>query len=181
MSLKTISVAQARELHAKGALLIDVREPGEFAREHIPGAQLHPLSTLKQQRPDTAKAEVVVFMCQSGMRTNAAAANLKISTDCDAYILEGGLSGWKQAGLPTETNDAVKAPLSLVRQVLIVAGSAAAIGFALGVMVDPAWHALSGLVGAGLAFAGFTGFCPLATLLARMPWNTTKSASAALN
>lgn len=181
MSLKTITAAQARDLHHKGALLIDVREAGEYAREHIPGAQLHPLSVLKTQRPDTAGAEVVVFMCQSGMRTNAAAGNLKVSTDCDAYILEGGLSGWKQAGLPTETNKTAKAPISLVRQVLIVAGGAAAAGFVLGVTVNPNWHALSGLVGAGLLFAGLTGFCPLATLLSRMPWNSAKTAGAVLD
>ncbi|AXS40896.1 rhodanese family protein [Breoghania sp. L-A4] len=175
MSLTSITPQQARDLHGRGALLIDVREPGEFAREHIPGAQLHPLSRLKTLRPDTGNAEIVVFMCQSGMRTGAAAGNLKSAIDCEAYILEGGLSAWKQAGLPTERKEG--ASLSLMRQVLITAGGVIVLGCALGLLVDPLWHLVSGAAGLGLLSAGLTGICPLATALSRMPWNAAKPAS----
>ncbi len=174
MSLSSITPQQAKDLHARGALLIDVREAREFASEHIPGAQLHPLSRLKSVAPETGAAEIVVFLCQSGMRTAAAAGNLKASTDCEAYILEGGLSAWKQAGLPTERRK--RAPLSLVRQVLITAGAIIVLGFALGLLVDPLWHLLSGAAGLGLLSAGITGICPLATLLGHMPWNAARPA-----
>ena len=45
------------------------------------------------------------------------------------------------------------------------------LGFILGVLVSPWWHALSGFVGAGLLMAGVTGFCGMANLLQVMPWN----------
>jgi len=44
-------------------------------------------------------------------------------------------------------------------------------GFVLGISVSPWFHLLSGFVGAGLMFAGISGFCGLARLLVRMPWN----------
>ena len=44
-------------------------------------------------------------------------------------------------------------------------------GLVLGLHVDPAFHWLSGFVGAGLVFAGLTGLCPMAKLLALAPWN----------
>jgi len=92
-----------------------------------------------------------------------------VGAACEAYILGGGIEAWKAAGLPV-TRDA-KAPLELMRQVQIAAGGLALLGFALGVTINPGFHALSGLIGAGLLFAGATGWCGMAKLLALMPWN----------
>ena len=86
-----------------------------------------------------------------------------------AYILEGGLDAWKSAGLPV-VKDASQ-PLELQRQVQIAAGAMIVLGFVLGISVSPWFHLLSGFVGAGLMFAGISGFCGLARLLVRMPWN----------
>jgi predicted branched-subunit amino acid permease len=58
-----------------------------------------------------------------------------------------------------------------MRQVQIGAGSLVLIGIILGTLVAPGFYALSAFVGAGLVFAGTTGFCGMAHLLARMPWN----------
>ena len=85
------------------------------------------------------------------------------------YILEGGLDGWKKAGLPV-VRDA-KQPLELQRQVQIGAGSRILLGVILGSLVAPGWYALSGFVGAGLIMAGVSGFCGLARVLLVMPWN----------
>ena len=63
------------------------------------------------------------------------------------------------------------APIDIMRQVQIGAGSLVLIGVALGALVAPGFYALSAFVGAGLLFAGATGFCGMAHLLARMPWN----------
>ena len=58
-----------------------------------------------------------------------------------------------------------------MRQVQIVVGSLSAIGAILAIAVNP-WFALLPLIlGCGLLFAGITGICGLALLLARMPWN----------
>jgi rhodanese-related sulfurtransferase len=48
MSLKTISPAQAKDLMNQGAVLVDIRDADEHAREHIPGATNLPLSEIKQ-------------------------------------------------------------------------------------------------------------------------------------
>ena len=62
-----------------------------------------------------------------------------------------------------------------MRQVQIVAGSLVLLGVILGTLVVPGFYVLSGLVGAGLMFAGTTGFCGMARLLAFMPWNQRTS------
>jgi len=59
----------------------------------------------------------------------------------------------------------------MMRQVQIAAGGLALLGAALGYAVHPAFYALSGAVGAGLMFAGFTGTCAMARILSVMPWN----------
>ena len=62
-------------------------------------------------------------------------------------------------------------PLPLMRQVQIAAGVLILLGVALGYTVNSGFFLLSAFVGAGLAFAGITGFCGMARLLALMPWN----------
>jgi rhodanese-related sulfurtransferase len=167
--MKVISAARARELVAEGALLIDVREADEHARERIPGAHSSPLSG---GAPSVPRNAVLIYHCKSGNRTNANAATLREAAEgaaCEAYLLEGGLEAWKTEGLPIAKNK--KAPLEIMRQVQIAAGSLALIGFLLGIGVDPRFHALSGVIGAGLLFAGASGWCGMAKLLAIMPWN----------
>jgi rhodanese-related sulfurtransferase len=63
------------------------------------------------------------------------------------------------------------APLPLMRQVQIAAGSLILLGLILSNTVAPAWIILTWFVGAGLTFAGVSGFCGMARLLAVMPWN----------
>ena len=60
-----------------------------------------------------------------------------------------------------------------MRQVQIVAGSLVALGVALGVLVSPWMLILPAFVGCGLVFAGVSGWCGMARLLAVMPWNST--------
>jgi rhodanese-related sulfurtransferase len=167
--MRTISVPEARKLIQQGAVLIDVREADEHARERIPGARSAPLS---KGVPPVCNDVAVVFHCRSGNRTAASAHLLRdaaAGAACEGFLLEGGLEAWKAAGLAVEADR--KAPLELMRQVQIAAGGLALVGFVLGMTVDPAWHAVSGLVGAGLLFAGASGWCGLAKVLAVMPWN----------
>jgi rhodanese-related sulfurtransferase len=58
-----------------------------------------------------------------------------------------------------------------MRQVQIAAGSLVLLGLILSQLVAPAWILLTWFVGAGLTFAGISGFCGMARLLALMPWN----------
>jgi hypothetical protein len=62
-------------------------------------------------------------------------------------------------------------PIDLQRQVQIGAGSLILAGALLGLLVSPWFYAVPAFVGAGLVTAGMTGFCGLARLLMRAPWN----------
>ncbi|MBL8545366.1 MAG: rhodanese family protein [Hyphomonadaceae bacterium] len=158
-----------RKLDSGQAILIDIRETDEHAREHILGARLAPLSAIDSHDFDRDHAKAAVFHCRSGMRTQSNAAKLLARGFAEAYYLEGGIEAWKQAGLPVHANR--KAPIEIMRQVQITAGSLVLTGVVLGFLVSPGFYALSAFIGAGLTFAGATGWCGMALLLKTMPWN----------
>jgi rhodanese-related sulfurtransferase len=169
-NLKTISPTRAAELMRSGAVLVDIREADEHAREKIPGARHHALSRVEEDTPLRAGDDVVIFHCRSGARTKGNAARLAAATPkCETYILEGGIDAWKKAGLPVALDRSQ--PIDIMRQVQIVAGGLVLIGVVLGALVTPGFYALSGFVGAGVLFAGVSGFCGMAKLLGAMPWN----------
>ena len=178
-NLRQIKAAAVRTLLDRGdAVLIDVREPDEHARERIEGARLAPLSRFDPVSlvGEGEQGKIAVFHCNSGNRTAQAAARLLGAGFADAYQLEGGIQGWKRAGLPVIADRT--APLPIMRQVQIVAGSLVLLGVVLAVLVSPWFMALSAFVGAGLIVAGVTGFCGMANLLLHMPWNRSREAPA---
>jgi rhodanese-related sulfurtransferase len=164
----------AERLKNRTLTLVDVREADEFAREHIDGAVSLPLSKLEGAHLRLEPGRGVVFQCRSGMRTSANCARLAAFADGPAYTLDGGLEAWKKAGLAV-TKDA-SAPLEIMRQAQIAAGMLVLTGVVLAQAVHPAFLGLSAFVGAGLAFAGATGWCGMAKLLAVMPWNRRATA-----
>jgi rhodanese-related sulfurtransferase len=168
-SLKSVTPEHAAELVRQGAILVDVREADEHARERIVGARHRSLSHIGIESPARPGDDILIFYCRSGARTRANAGRLANAATCEAYVLEGGIEAWKKAGLPVSEDRSQ--PIELMRQVQIAAGGLALLGAALGYFVTPAFYALSALVGAGLMFAGITGRCGMATLLAAMPWN----------
>ncbi len=168
--LPTITPAEARRLISGGAKLVDIRARDEHARASIPGAENRPLDALGR----VGDAPAVVYHCRSGMRTSANSAQLAAASDCPAYLLEGGLDAWRAAGLPVAENR--KAPLEIMRQVQITAGALVVLGVVLGLLIQPAFLGLSAFVGAGLVFAGITGWCGMARLPAVMPWNKRAAA-----
>ena len=175
--MRSIDTATARNLLDRGALLVDIREPDEYRREHIPGSRCIPLATLSASPGLGAGEAPVVFHCRTGMRTGSNAALLEAAAGGrEAYVLEGGLHAWRQAGLPLERDAA--APLELNRQVQIVVGSLVLTGTLLAATVSPWFLLLTGIPGAGLLFAGISGFCGMARVLARMPWNRATLAPA---
>ncbi len=159
----------AERLAAGRAVLIDIREPDEFARRPIEGALSQPLSQTSRAGLQRAAGQDVVFACRSGLRTDANCERLAAQVDGPAYMLAGGLDAWAAAGLPIEEDR--RAPLELMRQVQIAAGSLVLTGVVLGFLVHPAFFGLAAFVGAGLTVAGVTGFCGMARLLALAPWN----------
>lgn len=169
MTLKSLAPEAARQHIAQGALLVDIRSADEHAREHIVQALNLPIEQLAKGHDALNNASAVIFHCRSGNRTQLSAKTLQACTQCETYVMEGGLDAWKKAGLPVSID--TTQPLELQRQVQIAAGSMVVLGTVLGIAISPWWLALSGFVGAGLVFAGASGFCGLARLLMKMPWN----------
>jgi rhodanese-related sulfurtransferase len=157
----------ADQLAARDVTVIDVREPMEYASGHITGSLNVPLSRITQADLPSGP---LVLVCQSGNRSAKALSQLlQQGHPHPVADLVGGVPAWQQAGFPVRKLR--NAPLPLMRQVQIAAGSLVLLGVILSQTVAPGWIWLSGFVGAGLTFAGITGFCGMARLLAVLPWN----------
>ena len=158
----------SRKLKSRELTLIDIREPDEFAREHIEGAVSLPLSQLEAGHVALRGATQVAFTCKTGMRTNSNCERLAAHVAEPAFVLEGGLESWKRVGLTTVADR--KAPIEIMRQVQILAGLVALLGAMLSAM-HPAFIWLSAFLGAGLVLAGASGWSGMAKLLGLTPWN----------
>lgn len=96
-----INPADLHEALARGdVLLIDVREPNEFAAERIPGALLYPLSTFDPQAVPAVAGRKLVMQCAAGGRSMRAAQALVAAGHAEVHNLEGGINAWKAQGLP---------------------------------------------------------------------------------
>lgn len=89
-------------MNQKSALVLDVREPTEFAGGHIVNARNIPLGQLESRLAElnAFKAKPVILVCASGMRSSKAVGLLRKQGFGEVFNLLGGLSAWQQAGLP---------------------------------------------------------------------------------
>jgi rhodanese-related sulfurtransferase len=149
--------------------LLDVREPVEHAEEHIVSARSVPLGQLEQRVGEVDSAKPVVVMCLGGKRGEQARVKLQRLGFASVRNLEGGLLAWKAAGLPVHRESTGVLPL--MRQVQLVAGTATFAGAVLALTIHPLFALIPALSGAGLIINGASGWCGLAILLSRMPWN----------
>lgn len=152
--------------------IVDVRSHGEYESVWVLGSELIPLDQLDPEvwgaaAPDAS--EKVYLMCQAGGRATKAAQKLSAAGVAGCVVVEGGMDAWVAAGLPVERGSSGVLPL--MRQVQIVVGLITATGAALAHYVNPWFGVIPLFMGCGLIFAGVTGFCGLALILARMPWN----------
>jgi rhodanese-related sulfurtransferase len=157
---------------ASACLLLDVRTPGEFAAAHVPGARLVPLDQLDAAaflKERGADDKPIYVLCEAGGRAKRAMEKFRRAGFDGCVLVEGGTRAWMDADLPVTRGKSTVLPL--MRQVQLVVGGVSAVGAVLALTVNP-WYALVPLVtGTGLFFAGATGFCGLALVLAKMPWN----------
>jgi len=84
------------------ALLIDVREPDEYAVERIPGSLLLPKSLLDPAAFPRVPGMKVVLVCYLGRRSITVGEQLLAAGYTQAISLKGGLLAWSAAGFPTE-------------------------------------------------------------------------------
>lgn len=153
--------------------LIDVREYFEHVSESIASARHRPLGSIIPEALQVRPGQRLIFYCRSGKRASEAAARC-CGAGQPAFILAGGIEGWKAAGLPVERHAAAPR-FDVMRQTQVTIGAIVLLGVAAGAFWSAWFLLLSAFMGAGLVLAGLSGTCGLALLLGRMPWNRTTS------
>jgi len=158
-------------------IYIDVREHNEFEVEHVDGSINLPLSRFAAIAPNflrmIADHEIHV-MCQTGHRAKQAIAiaqQMNLPPQQNLVCYQGGLIEWKKQGNGTSRSISSRKQLPLPRQVQLVIGGMVVIFGVLGYFVSPLFSVLAAATGFGLLVAGATGYCMLASSMARMPWN----------
>jgi len=101
-ALSNVTVQQLRAAAAEGALVLDVREPFEYAEGRVAGSVLVPLATVADRVGDFGKDEPVYVVCRSGNRSLVAARTLVEAGYTDVRNVEGGMIAWAAAGLPVQ-------------------------------------------------------------------------------
>lgn len=171
MTIKNINCETLKNWLKSGeAILIDVREPAENQSQKIEGSHLLPLSQISKKSLPNLETKKLVIHCHSGKRSQAACSKL-LSEDPNLEIhnLEGGILSWINGG--NKIQSAKKFFLPLDRQTQLTIGITVLSGSLLGYFVNSLFFILPAFFGAGLCFAGITGWCGLAILLSKMPWN----------
>lgn len=89
-------------INRSNALVLDVRDEGEYAAGHITDARNIPLDALDARigELNKFKAKPILVNCQAGVRSGKAVAILQKQGFTQVYNLQGGLNAWQQAKLP---------------------------------------------------------------------------------
>lgn len=166
--MKNINVHELQKLWAEDkVLLIDVREKFEYQAVNISGAHLIPLATLDTSKLPKTDKPIVIHCKLGGRSTKACMELLEQDSSLNLASLDGGITAWEAAGY--KVNKAGK--ISINRQTQIVIGLLVFTGVLLGHTVNYNFYAIPAFMGLGLAFAGVSGCCGMAKLIAKMPWN----------
>lgn len=91
-------------INRKDAVIIDLREPGEFGGGHAPNARNIPQGQLDKRLGELEKFKnrPIILVCQTGGRSHVATAQLKKAGLAEVLVLAGGINAWQQANLPVE-------------------------------------------------------------------------------
>jgi rhodanese-related sulfurtransferase len=105
MKVKTVDATTAKQwLDKNQAILIDVREPAEYASKKISGAKLHPVGSISVNGIPQTDKKILIY-CQKGARGSNACQKLMTENEAlEVYNIEGGIEAWQQAGLATESS-----------------------------------------------------------------------------
>lgn len=98
-----VSILQAIQLINQGkSVIVDVREPAAFSAGHLRDAKNIPLKELSNRvsELDKFKSKSIIAVCQTGMQSAKAAAQLKKAGFSEAFSLDGGIAAWQAQGLP---------------------------------------------------------------------------------
>ena len=96
----TLDSLAATRLMNDGAIVLDVRDSGEFAGGHLPNAKNIPAGDLGKRLNELASGKAVLLVCATGQRSGKAVGTLRKAGREQVFSLSGGLGAWRQAGLP---------------------------------------------------------------------------------
>lgn len=176
--MTTLTPLEAQTLINEGkAVLIDVRTPAEFESAHIAPAYSIPLNSLSEDfdKLEVGDDKVVILQCQKGMRGQQAQQLLIDKTNKQQQFvnLPGGIEAWQQAGLSViaGTKSTTSNTIPMPRQVQITSGLMVLL-FSLLSLSGASWviYVLI-IMGTMMMYSGASGWCGMATLLMKMPWN----------
>lgn len=104
--VEDVTVAELKKMlsNGNGMIVLDVREPWEFMQGHVPDAKLVPLGQLAMRVNELDPSKPVAVICQSGNRSQSAAAILGQKGIAKIYNVLGGMTDWQNAGLPISFN-----------------------------------------------------------------------------
>jgi len=167
---KSIDASDAKSQLNQDAVLVDVREPAEFNNKHIKGAKLHPLGTIDAATVSQYSDKTVYVYCQKGMRGQKACEKiLQANPNANLVNITGGIEACELAGF--DINKGTSSVIPLDRQVQMTIGGSVLLFCLLSVFVTSNFVWGAAFFGAGLLFAGISGFCGLARVMALAPWN----------
>ena len=103
----------AIEFALPNAILLDVREPEEFARERVPGAVNVPQADLATRLGEIPRDRPIMTICQSGSRSLRSAQFLRQQGYENVVTVGGGTRAWREAGRPIESTESAAGPLRI--------------------------------------------------------------------
>jgi rhodanese-related sulfurtransferase len=148
---------------------INVCEPAEYKEKHIEGVRSVPLGSLESHIGEFTNKQTIYVHCRSGKRGQQAIEKLTAAgVTAELVNVEGGIMAWDEAGHPTNS---LTNRLPLMRQVFLAAGTLIMIGYIGSYLINPYLLLIVPFVGVGFLLSGSTGWCGMAMLLSKMPWN----------
>ena len=173
----TITTAEFAALLARGTpvAVLDVRTPAEFAECHVACAKLAPLDALDPRKAaDALKPEPgtpIYLLCKSGGRATKAAEQFIAAGIPNVAVVTGGTDACAAAGVPVTRG--AKAVIPLDGQVRIAIGAFILLLWVLAHWIPFVSYLILAMA-VMLIISGLTGFCGMAILLGKAPWNQNK-------
>jgi len=174
--IRTVDARTFASTYRKDDPIIDVRSPGEFARQHVDGSTLCPLNQLSWSRLNqqleaagVKKFNRLFLICRTGRRARMAAEKIASSTKAELIVVEADPGACAREGI--KVNQAEGSTIDLPRQVQILTGAFVITGAWLGAQGTPAGYWLAGLMGAAMIFSGLFNASPMGRVLSLLPWN----------